>query len=188
MTSSWRMSTIRLRWFEVRAEGAVACSGTPLGIVEAIARRLEAAGLRTIADSSHLVMGYRDAPPQTRSLGQVGAEPLLAHRVRELRVWVDGPRVLRYEASLQPDVFEVFPFVGGAGLLLAAWPAGSLGPAALAVAAVTALLSLGAMRVMIARHKRELRALVERAIRDALVEDTRGRSHGGSVGADDVVS
>lgn len=153
---------------EGRAEGVVRCARVSPALLEAVTRRLERDGLRVTRGSAAIAMGYRDAPDPTRAMVQPHAG-VLDDRVKELRLWVEDARTLRYEARLRPAVFELLLLLLFSCVIAFAW---SGGHETIAVAYVVglAVVAAAARVISVQRHRAAVREMVERAVRDALAE------------------
>jgi hypothetical protein len=148
--------------FTVRVEGAT------VALLESTARQLGLAGLRVNEAPRPLAIGYRDSPSRSRSLTQ--SEGPALERVRELRVWVEDGRTLRYVAHALPSVFEPLLLACAACIVVAAWPGDRTSPLALAAFTLFALLPVVLWNGHIHRARRMLRDQIDAAVGHALAE------------------
>ncbi|HEY8091464.1 MAG TPA: hypothetical protein VIF09_26550 [Polyangiaceae bacterium] len=144
-----------LRWWEPRFEGQVVREALPEKLLDALAAGAPAAGLRVVEEGTRPGRSYREAAPEHALL----VEPESAAAPWErLRVWQEGPGVLRFEGSLGTWTRRLLVAWGGfaavyIGLPLFAFRSWS----AVVVAAIGLAVSVLGAAVVVTAQRRQTR-------------------------------
>jgi hypothetical protein len=86
------------RWWEPRFEGQVVREVLPAGLLDALAARAPASGLRVVEEAPRSMRSYREAAPEQSLLLAPEGETASWDR---LEVWQEGAGVLHYEGSMR---------------------------------------------------------------------------------------